>query len=392
MDFWIDPVTASIQWLVEILIGWGLGERFAQLLVNFVGVAIYCMLLLVFVFFLIWLERKLIARMQDRLGPNRVGPWGILQSIPDTLKIFTKEYITPIGVDKVIYNLAPIIVVASVLLVWVVMPLAPNWFAADINVAVLFIVAVGELGILMIMMAGWSSNNKFALLGAFRAAAQLVSYEIPMVLAMLTPVFLSRSMALGEVISAQNPWFIILAPIAFLIFFLCSLAEVGRAPFDLLEAESEIVAGFHIEYSGLKFGMFYVGDFLHAFTISVLAALLFFGGWRGPGAEQFPLLGFTYLVIKTFFVYFLMMLVRGSMPRLRIDQMMSFTWKVLTPVAMVLLIGVVLIDRVTSGVNIWLRSGVFVVLNLAILYFTLLLLGRHALPKPHRFQEEDGHG
>ena len=391
MNFWIDPVNTIIHWLVGILVHLGVGESLASLLVNFIGIALYCTLLLMFVFFLIWLERKLIARMQDRLGPNRVGPWGIFQPIPDALKIFTKEYITPVGVDKVVYNLAPIILVASVMVIWAVVPMAPNWFSADINVAVLYIVAVGELGILMVMMAGWSSNNKFALLGAFRTAAQLVSYEIPMVLAMLIPVFLSRSMSLGTIIQAQSIWYIVLAPVAFVIYFLGSLAEVGRVPFDLMEAESEIVAGFHIEYSGLKFGMFYVGDFLHAFTISVLGALLFLGGWRGPGAEQIPFLGLIYMVIKTIFVYMLMMIVRGTLPRLRIDQMMSFAWKVMTPLMMCLLVGVVITDRITAGASVWVRGGGFLVLNFIFAYITLLLLGKYSVPKPKEFSMEDIH-
>ena len=391
MNFWLDPVNTIIHWLVGILVHLGMSESLASLLVNFIGIAVYCTLILMFVFFLIWLERKLIARMQDRLGPNRVGPWGIFQPIPDALKIFTKEYITPVGVDKVIYNLAPVILVASVMVIWAVVPMAPNWFSADINVAVLYIVAVGELGILMVMMAGWSSNNRFALLGAFRTAAQLVTYEIPMVLAMLIPVFLSRSMSLGNIIQAQNIWYIVLAPVAFVIYFLGSLAEVGRVPFDLLEAESEIVAGFHIEYSGLKFGMFYVGDFLHAFTISVLGALLFLGGWRGPGAEQIPFLGLIYMVIKTIFVYMLMMIVRGTLPRLRIDQMMSFAWKVMTPVMMSLLVGVVITDRITAGASIWVRGGAFLVLNFVCAYITLLLLGKYSVPKPKEFSMEDIH-
>ncbi len=392
MNFWINPVKIVIEWLVNLLISWGMAEQFASLLVNFFLVAAYAMAVLVFVFFLIWVERKLIARMQDRLGPNRVGPWGILQSIPDALKIFTKEYITPVGVDKVVYNIAPVIVVASVMVVWAVMPLAPNWFAADLNVGVLYIVAVGELGILMIMMAGWSSNNKFALLGAFRTAAQLVSYEIPMALAMLIPVFLSRSMSLGQIINGQNTWYIVLAPAAFLIYFLCSLAEVGRAPFDLLEAESEIVSGFHIEYSGLKFGMFYVGDFLHAFTVSVLGALLFLGGWRGPGAEQIPLLGLVYLIIKTIFVYMLMMIIRGTLPRLRIDQMMDFTWKVMTPLMMVLFVGIIVIDSLTAGLGGWIRAASFLGFNVIVGIITLQLLYKHALPERKVFSTEAIHG
>jgi NADH-quinone oxidoreductase subunit H len=389
MTFWTNPIYWFVQLLENLLTSWGMSRELSIFIVNFLGVAVYCVLILLFVFFLIWLERKLIARMQDRLGPNRVGPWGILQSIPDAIKIFTKEYITPVGVDKVIYNLAPIIVVASVMVVWVVIPMAPRWFAADLNVAVLYIIAVGELGILMVMMAGWSSNNKFALLGAFRTAAQLVSYEIPMALAILVPVFMARSMSLNTIITSQGVWYIVLAPVAFVIYFLCSLAEVGRAPFDLLEAESEIVAGFHIEYSGLKFGMFYVGDFLHAFTISVLGAVLFLGGWRGPGAEQYPLLGFVYMTLKIILVYMLMMVVRGTLPRLRIDQMMDFTWKVMTPLMMGLLVGIIIIDNLTFGLNPWLRTGAFLVFNVIGAVITLWALGKHSMPKPKEFPLED---
>jgi len=389
MTFWTDPINWVLQILENLLASWGLNHVLSIFIINFLTVVIYCTMILVFVFFLIWLERKLIARMQDRLGPNRVGPWGILQSIPDAIKIFTKEYITPVGVDKVIYNLAPIIVVASVLVVWAIIPVAPRWFAADLNVGVLYIIAVGELGILMVMMAGWSSNNKFALLGAFRTSAQLVSYEIPMALAMLVPVFMARSMSLNTIITNQSVWNIVLAPVAFIIYFLCSLAEVGRAPFDLLEAESEIVAGYHIEYSGLKFGMFFVGDFLHAFTISVLGAVLFLGGWRGPGAEQYPLLGFVYMTVKIILVYMLMMVVRGTLPRLRIDQMMDFTWKVMTPLMMGLLVGMIIIDSLIVGLSPWLRTGAFLAFNVIGAVITLWALGKHTMPKPQEFPLED---
>ncbi len=389
MTFWTDPINWVLKILENLLASWGLNHVLSIFIINFLAVVIYCTMILVFVFFLIWLERKLIARMQDRLGPNRVGPWGILQSIPDAIKIFTKEYITPIGVDRVIYNLAPIIVVASVLVVWAIIPVAPRWFAADLNVGVLYIIAVGELGILMVMMAGWSSNNKFALLGAFRTSAQLVSYEIPMALAMLVPVFMARSMSLNTIITNQSVWNIVLAPVAFIIYFLCSLAEVGRAPFDLLEAESEIVAGYHIEYSGLKFGMFFVGDFLHAFTISVLGAVLFLGGWRGPGAEQYPLLGFVYMTVKIILVYMLMMVVRGTLPRLRIDQMMDFTWKVMTPLMMGLLVGMIIIDSLTVGLSPWLRTGAFLAFNVIGAVITLWALGKHTMPKPQEFPLED---
>jgi NADH-quinone oxidoreductase subunit H len=298
------------------------------------------------VIFTIWLERKFYARIQDRFGPNRVGPWGIFQTLPDMIKIFTKEYITPDGADKVVYNLAPILAVSAVLLIWAVIPFAPTVVGSEVNVGVLYLVAVGAVGTLGVIMAGWSSNNKYALLGAFRTVAQMVSYEVPMVLVLLIPVLLARNMGVNTIVKEQEVWYFFLAPLAGLIFFITSMAEIGRAPFDLLEAESELVAGYQTEYSGLKFGMFYVGDFLHAFTISALTATLYFGGWRGPGSEAYPILGIAYFFIKTFIIYFLVILIRISMPRLRIDQMLDFNWKFLTPIALVLLMATAIVEKI----------------------------------------------
>jgi NADH-quinone oxidoreductase subunit H len=206
-----------------------------------------------------------------------VGPWGILQTFPDMVKIFTKEYITPDGADKVVYNLAPILTVSAVILLWAVIPFAPTVVGTQINVGVLYIVAVGAIGTLGIIMAGWASNNKYALLGAFRTVSQMVSYEVPMVIALLVPVLIGRTMGVNSLVESQTVWYVIMSPLAALLFFLSAQAEIGRAPFDLLEAESELVAGYQTEYSGLKFGMFYVGEFLHAFTVSALTTTLFFG-------------------------------------------------------------------------------------------------------------------
>jgi len=245
-------------------------------------------------------------------------------------------------------------------------------------------VAVGSIGALGIILAGWASNNKYSLLGAFRAVAQVVSYEVPMVLALLVPVLLGRSMGINSLVNAQSVWFIVLSPIAALIFFTSSMAETGRAPFDLLEAESELVAGYQTEYSGLKFGMFYVGEFLHAFTISALTATLFFGGWRGPWAEQIPLLGVVWFFIKSFIVYYVVVLIRISMPRLRIDQMLNFNWKFLTPLALTLLVVTAIVDKafytILPGLNLldaavpWVRAGVHLFMNLVIILITLQLL------------------
>ncbi len=318
MNFLSDPITYIGNWLGNLLLGLGLSQTAVTVIITFIAAGLVGMFGFSLVIFTIWLERKLYARIQDRLGPNRVGPWGIFQTFPDMVKIFTKEYITPQGADKVAYNLAPILSVSAVLLIWAVLPFAKTIVGTDVNVGVLYIVAMGGIGALGIILAGWSSNNKYSLIGAFRAVAQIVSYEVPMVLALLVPVLLGRTMGLNSLVNEQSVWFIIMSPIAAFIFFTSSIAETGRAPFDLLEAESELVAGYQTEYSGLKFGMFYVGEFLHAFTISALTAALFLGGWRGPGAEQIPILGVAWFFIKAFMVYFVVALIRISMPRLRI--------------------------------------------------------------------------
>ena len=219
------------------------------------------------------------------------------------IKIFTKEDITPLGADRVVFALAPVLAVAGVLGLWAVIPFAANAFGVDLNVGVLYLVAVGTLSTLAIMLAGWSANNKYALLGAFRTVAQMISYEVPLVLSLLVPVLLSGSLGLNGIVGAQREvWFVFSAPLAALLFLIASQAEVSRAPFDLLEAESEIVAGFNIEYSGMKFGFFFVGEFLHSFTMGLLGATLFLGGWTGPGVEAFPALGAVYLILKGTFV------------------------------------------------------------------------------------------
>ena len=392
MEFLSDPISFLGGWLQGVFLGWGLAPAMSTALVKFIGAAVLGTGSLLFVVFTIWLERKLYARIQDRLGPNRVGPWGILQTLPDMVKIFTKEYITPDGADKVVYNLAPILAVAAVILLWAVIPLAPTVVGTEINVGILYIVAVGAIGTLSLIMAGWSSNNKYALLGAFRAVSQMVSYEVPMVIALLVPVILTGNMGVNAIVSAQNIWYVLLAPIAALLFFISAQAEIGRAPFDLLEAESELVAGYQTEYSGLKFGMFYVGEFLHAFTVSALTATLFFGGWRGPGAEQFPVLGIAYFLVKTFIVYFFVVVLRISMPRLRIDQLLNFNWKFLTPLALTLLIVTAVVEKtlivlvmpgLTSGAYLAVRTVVHLAVN-GLLLWGAFGMSRRSERKPRK--------
>ncbi|MCW5874998.1 MAG: NADH-quinone oxidoreductase subunit NuoH [Anaerolineales bacterium] len=344
MSFWSDPIRVANEWLNGLLTDL-LPQAWATLIGNVIGVVVVSSFGLILVIFLIWLERKVAARFQDRIGPNRAGPYGLLQTIADIVKLLTKEDSIPEKADKVTFNLAPIVSMIAVLLIWAVIPFAPGWIGTDLNVGVLYIAAVGSFGILSILMAGWASNNKYALLGAFRAVAQLISYEVPMLLTLLVPVLLARSMGMMHIVHDQSLWFIVLAPVAGVIFLVSSIAEVGRTPFDLIEAESEIVAGYHTEYTGMKFGLFFAAEFLHAFTVGVLFAILYLGGWRGPGAEQYPILGMVYLIAKSSIGYFIVMWVRSTLPRIRIDQMLDLNWKVLTPISLALLILTAILDK-----------------------------------------------
>ena len=394
MAFLHDPITFIANWLQTLLTGWGLSSGLITVILTFFGVLVAALLLLVLDFSLVWVERKTVARLQDRIGPNRIGPFGIFQPVPDVIKLLIKEDITPEGADKIVYNLAPIFGLGTVLLLWAVIPFGYKILGTDINVGVLYIVAVGALGTLGIIMAGWASNNKYGLLGAFRMVAQMVSFEVPMVISLLVPVILARTMGINGIIEAQGGmWFIIVSPLAALILLISAQAELGRAPFDLAEAESEIVAGFHIEYTGIKFGMFYAGELLHALTFGAIISALFLGGWRGPGAETFPFLGVVYLFIKAFILYFMIMWFKYSLPRLRIDQMLNFNWKFLTPLALALLIFTAILSKILEIAGITLKSspllfsGLFLTMNLVLVGVTVLFLRAYGPKRPNVIAE-----
>ncbi|MFQ5943704.1 MAG: NADH-quinone oxidoreductase subunit NuoH [Anaerolineales bacterium] len=384
-----DPFTTISQFIKDLIIGFGVDAVIVDIALKIVGAAILGGLVGATAILLIWAERKLVARIQDRLGPNRVGPYGLLQTIADALKLITKEVLIPQGADRYVFMMAPLVVVAGVIGMWAVMPLAPGLIGSDINVGLLYVIAIGAIGTLGIVMAGLSSNNKYALLGAFRTVAQMLSYTVPIILALLIPVMLAGSMGMATIVEAQSPvWFIFLAPIAAIIFFISSIAEVGRAPFDLLEAESEIVAGFHIEYSGITFGMFFVGEFIHAFTIGALFTVIFLGGWRGPGVEAFPPLGLVYFVAKSFIMYFVVIWVRGTFPRIRIDQMNAFNWKFITPVALVVFMVTAILDKlaVELGFN---RTAVHLAANAIIVLGILFILRAYTASMRRRLEVTD---
>ena len=314
----------------------GMSPELANFIGIFLGVLLVATFPLLVTILLIWVERKFAARVQDRIGPNRVGPFGLFQPFADVIKLLGKEDITPAGADKLIYNISPVMSVMAVLLIWAVIPLTPVNVGADLQIGALYFIAVASLGTLAIILAGWSSNNKYALLGAFRVVAQLISYEVPLALALLVPVMLAGSMSMVAITEAQTGmWFVFMAPIAAVLFFISSQAETGRAPFDLIEAESELVSGFNTEYSGMKFAMFFAGEFMHVFTNGVLMAVLFSGGYHGPLVDQIPLLGLFYLLAKASVWYLISLWLRNSLPRVRIDQLMLFNWLFLVPVAVV---------------------------------------------------------
>ncbi len=374
MTFWSDPIRFVADWLLGVFTGWGLTEATASVILTILGAAALITFALVFDIFLVWVERKVVARFQDRLGPNRLGPFGLFQPFADVIKLIIKEDITPAGANKFLYNLAPVLSIGSVLLLWAVIPLAPRIYGLDLNVGLLYVVAAGALGTLAIIFAGWASNNKYALLGAFRLVATMVAYEVPMVVALLIPAILADSLSIWQITASQNIWYVVLSPLGALIFLIAAIAELGRSPFDLTEAESEIVAGYNIEYSGMKFGLFYAGELLHAFTFGGFVAILFFGGWRGPGAEQYPLLGVFYFMLKAMLGYWVIMWVKYTVPRIRIDHMLAFNWKFLTPLSLVVLMTTAVLDKVLAGVAPWLYALVMFLSNLVIAWVTIEIL------------------
>jgi NADH-quinone oxidoreductase subunit H len=341
----------------------------------------------------VYAERKIAGFMQDRLGPTRVGPYGLLQTVADAIKLMFKEAIYPRGVDKKLFLIAPCLVVLGAFLAFVVVPFGSGMVTADLNVGVFYVVAVSSLSTVGLIMAGWASNNKYALFGAMRSAAQIVSYEIPAVMSLLAVVMIVGSLSLQDIVHAQagglSHWLMFkyfpLMPVAFVIFFTAGLAECNRTPFDIPEAESELVAGFHTEYSGFFFAMFFMAEYTEMFIISAVASVAFMGGWMAPHPALQQLgpvsLGPLWLIGKAWGLVFIMMWLRWTLPRLRVDQLMYVAWKVLLPIAMtlVVVVGFLLTWGPTKNGFPWDRYAgwTFAPLVLAYLVFTMLGARRH---------------
>ena len=316
------------------MIAWIIG-----VIVLLVKLGIILVILLLVAAYLVYFERKLLGRLQIRLGPNRAGPFGLLQPIADAVKLILKEDIVPTPADRLIFLLAPAVVAGSALLIFAVVPFGESWtiggreiplLVADLNVGLLYVLALSSVSVYGVALGGWASNSKYALLGGIRGVAQMISYELSLGLSLVPVVMLAGSFSLVDIVAAQKNYpFILLQPCAFIIFFISSLAEIKRIPFDLPEAENELVTGYHTEYSGMRFGLFFLGEYVTMVVLGALVAVFFLGGWRGPILP--PFLWFT---LKVSGLAFVMIWIRGTLPRLRYDQLMRFGWKILIPLAL----------------------------------------------------------
>lgn len=386
----VNDIFIIIANFLRTILGTGglhLADWFVDLIMAVVRAAVLGTFALLTFMVLTWIERKVVARIQDRLGPNVAGPWGILLPIADGIKMIAKEDTVPEGADKAVYNLAPLVAAVAAMLVYAVIPFGPDTGSgalagADLNIGIFYILAVGAVSLIAILMAGWSSNNKYALLGAFRAVAELLSYEVPQVLSITTVVMLAGTMQMTQIVQAQTVPFIFPLFATAMIFLISGIAESGRTPFDLVEAESEIVAGYHIEYSAMKFSMFFLGEFVHAFAVCAVFATVFLNGWEGPILPPY-----VWFILKSGAIFFIMMWIRGTLPRFRIDQLMAFNWKFLVPLSLVNLLVVAVTDTIVRTAlhltpdvngNPWAWGLILFAVNLAMLFIAFGFLGRGA--------------
>jgi NADH-quinone oxidoreductase subunit H len=367
--------------------GWGLPEWAVNLIADIIGVLILVIVGIAAVLIFTPMERKVIARMQDRPGPNRLWPYGLLQAIADAIKMLTKEDVIPRNADRALHMLAPLIVAIPALLIYAVLPWGPGLIGQDLNVGILYVVAIGAIHVLAILIAGWGSNNKFSMLGAFRAVNQLLAYEVPMVLCILAVVLFTKTLSTQGIVEAQTiPYFVVM-PVAGITFLICALAEANRSPVDLLEADSEVVAGYMVEYSGMKFAMFFIAEYVNMFAAAIVITTLFLGGWKFFGLENLaPILTPLIVFAKAVFVIFCMLWFRATFPRLRFDQLIGFAWKLLVPLALVnLMLGalVVKIPVADGKLEPWVHGGVMLLGNLIVIAVTALILNRAA----HKIRE-----
>lgn len=333
-NIFVGIATSLKDWLLSIQAS-SVVNSLVMGIVYFLGAIVF---VLINALALVYLERKMAAYFQERRGPNRAGPYGLLQTINDTVKLLGKEDIIPRAADRMLFKIAPIAIFTTATMLYAVIPFGKGMAAIDSNIGIFYFIAISATTTISILMAGWASNNKYSLLGGMRSVAQMISYEIPLVFSMVGVIMLTGSMNLNEIISAQNGvWFIFLQPIAFLIFLVSGTAELNRAPFDLPEGEQEIIGGFHTEYTGMRWALFFLAEYANLVSICALAATLFFGGWHGP---FFP--SWVWFIIKVYILIFVFMWTRWTYPRIRMDHMLNLNWKFMIPlsIANILVTGV----------------------------------------------------
>ena len=378
LNFWVELGA----WAQDVLFGWGLPEWAVNLISDLVGVLILLVLGVMAVLIYTPMERKVIARMQDRPGPNRVWPYGLLQALADAIKMLTKEDVTPRKADRALHMLAPLIVAIPALLVYAVLPWGPNIIGKDLNIGVLFILAIGAIHVIALMVAGWGSKNKFSLLSAFRVVNQLLAYEIPMVFCILAVILFSKTMSTQGIVEAQTIPYFVTMPVAGMLFLISAMAEANRSPVDLLEADSEMVAGYMIEYSGMKFAMFFIAEYVNMFAAAIIISTLFLGGYKFFGLENVaPVLTPVIVFCKATFVIFCMLWFRANFPRVRFDHLVGFDWKFMVPLAMVNLLLAALVVKIPVGNEMaepWVQGAVMLVGNLILIAVTVLILNRTA--------------
>jgi NADH-quinone oxidoreductase subunit H len=340
--------------------------------------------------YLTWYERRALARIQTRIGPNRAGPFGLLQPIADAVKLIFKEELTPAKADKVIFFWAPVITLVPSIIIAAVIPWGTSFTAygreitlhvADINVGVLYLMSIASIAVYGIVLAGWSSNNKYALLGGLRSTAQMISYELALGFSFATSIILANSMRMLDIVDAQKGlWFVVIQPVGAVIFWIATLAEVNRAPFDMPEAEQELTAGYHSEYSGMKFALFFMAEYQKMIVISAIMATLYFGGFRGPFVDEYPLLGPIYLFIKVVLLLFGMIWVRATWPRIRYDRLMAFGWKILLPLSLAITFitatGILLADLLNNQLYFWAIPVISIIIGIFIVIFIYRTLRR----------------
>ena len=372
-DFFDRFLPEGVDWLAFALAG--LVLAFVVINVAMTATAVYT-----------WFERRALARFQSRLGPNRWGPFGTLQPIADLVKLLAKEDTVPEGADRPVFHLAPILLAAPAFLVFAVLPFGSNSFLAKLNIGLVFIIAVTSVNTLGIFMAGWASRNKYAMFGAVRGVAMLISYEVPMALAITGVAILAGSLSLAQTVQGQDLPFALVQPLGFLIFMAASSAEMSRAPFDMIEAESELGGGYHTEYSGIKFGILQLAEFMAPLVVSAIAAAIYLSGWRGFG----PVPGQVWFLIKLFGVLFFLLWFRATWPRLRVDQIMAFAWKGLFPLSLVNLFAVaievqVLQDPVTGDITtgeLWAMTAINWAITIVSIFIAAHVLGQRRLRRP----------